>query len=211
MKFEKIVRGVVLAGFLILGACKSEPGLGKLSNDPIVATIYDMEEDFSQRSTFAIVDTVAISDNDEKSKLNSSDATKLINAVRQNMHNRGYYELTQDLDPDLLISIVLLKNTSISTIYYPGSWWGWYGGYYPYYPWWGGGYYPGYAYSYSYETGVQIIEMFDRRALPPSPSQPDAVKLIWSSYSGGILNNKPVSDAVQSIHQSFKQFSYITR
>lgn len=200
-----------MAGSLLLASCKSEPGVGKLSSKPVVATIYDAEENFSLRTTYAIVDTVALLDNSTESKLNSSDASKLIGAVKQNMDNRGYTEVAVGDDPDFVINIILLKNTNISTIYYPGSWWGWYGGYYPYYPWWGGGYYPGYAYTYSYDTGVQIIEMFDRREVSPSPSQPDAMKLVWSSYSGGMLNGRPVNDAVESIHQSFKQSSYITR
>ncbi|MCU0415554.1 MAG: DUF4136 domain-containing protein [Cytophagaceae bacterium] len=197
--------------FLVFFSCTWEPGVEELSTKPVVATIYDTEENFAERVTYAIVDTVGIVDNGDRSKLNSSDASKLIGAVKSNMDSRGYTEVATSADPDYVLNILLLKDTDVGYIYYPGYWWGFYGGYYPWYPWWGGGYYPGYSYAYTYETGVQIIEMFDRKELPPSPSQPNAAKLVWTSYSGGVLNSKPINDAVESINQSFKQSTYITR
>jgi hypothetical protein len=195
------------------GSCRSMPGADELSTKPIVATFYEENITYSKYTTYHIPDSVIlITDTKPKGeKIGTSDAAQLINKVKSNMNSRGFTYVDNSSNPDLYINMVLIKSKNISTIYYPGSWWGYYpGGYYPFYPWWGGGYYPGYSYTYSYDTGVQTIEMFDLKAtLPNSPTiQP---QLIWTSYSGGIVNTKPMNDCLQSIDDSFKQSQYIKK
>lgn len=199
---------------LAFSSCRSMPGANELSTMPVVATFYDQNAVYSKYSTYHIPDSIVLitDSKPDGENINATDAAKLIGRVKSNMDARGFTYVDNASDPDLFLNIVLIKSKNISTIYYPGYWWGYYpgGSFYPWYPWWGGGYYPGYGYTYSYDTGLQTIELFDLKATLPNSAtiQP---QLLWTSYSGGIINTKPINDCLQSIDDSFAQSKYIQK
>ena len=202
--------GIVL---VVMGGCAPDSGFTNVADYDVVVTHYDPEADYQTYTTFAVADTIMEYGKPEDDESQVPEALKnlIISELTAQMISYGY-TLENDPendDPDL----VLLAGITITNWtgyvpgypYYPGYGWGpWYP-YYPYYPGWGGGY------SYSYDTGTIMIDMFDFASWDQDTNDIDD---IWTCGINGILSSSSSynSDRVQdAIRQAFAQSPYLKK
>ena len=189
---------------LLVACSKYPPGVTRVQEDLVVYTQVDIQKDFNQFHTFAIVDSIAYIDNKDSVHILTPDAQAVLDQIVMNMQNRGFLKVGNNDKPDLGITVSVIKTTSTS-VYYPGWWWGYPGYYYPYY--WGypdyGYYYPYYpTYITSYSSGTIIIDMADFINITPDKKIPIA----WYGYIRALLTGGHTLDQVkQSIDQAFVQ------
>jgi len=195
-------------------SCRKEPNVSELSDDFLVATLYDQAADFSEYTTYKIVNQIGIITNDPNADtlLSPGIANQLINRVKSNMDARGYVNRSIDSTADLGINIFTVNQLNQSDVITPGYWWGYPGYYDPGY--WGCYncyyYYP-FSYSYTYNTGTVIIEIMDLKNVSLNN---DKVKIIWTGMGNGLLADyisTNVQYALNSIDQAFIQSPYIQR
>ncbi len=202
MKNLKII--LLPAVIFILAACtKYPPADSRMLEDLAVLTQYDVNTDFGQYHTFAIVDSIAyISDKDSGRYLDDN-ARALLNRISLNMINRGYLKVSKDDDPDFGINVSAIKILNV-TAYYPGWYWG-YPGYYPPY-WWGYGggyYYPYYPVYYTaYASGTLILDMINFKKKTTDEKYP----IVWNAFIRGLLTgDHTLGELESSIDQAFTQ------
>lgn len=201
----KLFLFILVAGLAIFASCsKYPPGVTRVQEDLVVYTQIDIQKDFNQFQTFAIVDSIAYIDDNDSSHILNPEAQKVLDQITLNMQNRGFLKVDKDQNPDLGISVSLIKTTNTS-VYYPGWWWA-YGGYYPPYYWgwddywWYYPYYPTYITSYS--AGTLLIDIADFINITPDKQIPIA----WFGYIRALLNGTHTMDQVTaSIDQAFIQ------
>jgi hypothetical protein len=212
MKFR---RGAVLAAALgimliIMGGCAPESEFTNVADYDVVVTRYDPDADYQKYTTFAVADTILEpgKPEDDDSELPSGLKSLLISEVETQMVRMGYTLETdpRSNDPDLVmvISVTQTKWTAYVPGYpmYPGYGWG---GWYPYYPW----YTPGYT--YSYDTGTILIDMYDFATLDDGTGDID---MIWTCGINGILSSSSSynTERVQNgIDQAFEQSPYLKK
>jgi hypothetical protein len=195
----------IILGMLAITACtKYPPASDRVTDDLVVYTKYDVNINFSDYKTFAIVPAVAYIDGKDSASLTTPEAMALLDRITTNMVSRGFTQVPATGDPDFGINVTAVKNTT-TTVYSPGWYWG-YPGYYP--PgWWG---YPGYGYSYpyyptyvtSYSSGTVIIDLADLKF----KTSDDKIMIRWNAYIRGLLNNSHTqSDVYTSVDQAFTQ------
>lgn len=211
---KKIAFLLLLVG--ISFGCRKEPNLSNLSDDFLVATLYDETADFGEYVTYKIVDQVGIVTNDPNGDtlLPANIANQLINRVKSNMNARGYTNLPFDstADADLGVNIFAINQLNEGNVISPGYWWGYPGYYDPYY--WGCYscyyYYP-FSYSYSYNTGTVVMEILD---LKNADANNDKVIVLWTGLGNGLLSNFNSINTqygLDAIDQAFIQSPYIQR
>lgn len=184
----------------------------------IAATHVNEDADFSEYTTFSVIDTIMHVTEDEEDDPNfSRDHDEFIIAeLRQNMLDMGYVELES---PDTINrpDLVLLVSAVSSDFYYYYSYypyyWDWYPGWgYPGwgYPGWG---YPGWGYPVyggSYSTGTLVVDMWDTDEVDPGSDEPTGI--IWTGVVDGILaGNDSQTEARldKQINQLFTQSPYL--
>jgi hypothetical protein len=200
---KKIVIPVLMAaGILAMTSCKKDP-VKNLEGDEgqIYITNHADSVNFSSFRTFSIADSVAVIENNRLlgKELSASDAA-YIQAVKDQLTQRGYTLVSKDQNPDLGITVSQVYNTSTGVIDY-GSY---YGSYDPYY--WGYGgygyYYPSYG-TYSITEGAISIDVFDLKDAKESNKIGD----IWSGLLRG-TGVFSVSAANNGVKALFDQSSY---
>ncbi|MFC2102216.1 DUF4136 domain-containing protein [Bacteroidota bacterium] len=201
----KIITLVLITSMGILVSCSKYPAdVTRLQEDLVVYTQVDIQKDFNQFKTFAIVDSIAYVDDKDSGHILDASAKAVLDQIVTNMQNRGFTKVGNNDKPDLGITVSVIKTTN-TTVYYPGWWWGYPGYYYPGY--WG---YPGYGYYYpyyptyitSYSSGTLIIDMADFINLTPDKKIPIA----WFAYIRALLTGGHTLDQItQSIDQAFIQ------
>jgi uncharacterized protein DUF4136 len=196
---------------LILVRCNRAPDTSKLSSDFVVVTNFDNTADFGSYQTFVLPPYVAlITSNANDTILDPQYGDQIIAAVKTNLESRGYTEVPNDKTAHLGVAITALKEVTIVSGWYPGSWWGYpgWGGCYWYYCGWYP-YYPPYYPTYVYKTGSVIVELVDLK----NASQADnKLHVIWTNWNGGALGSTStdLANALKSIDQGFVQSPYIT-
>jgi Domain of unknown function (DUF4136) len=202
-----------LLSLALLSSCYKYPDTSQLSSNFVVLTNYDNAANFKSYKTFILPPYVGlISSTSSDSILDPQYGDQILSAIQTNLTARGYTEVPNNHTADLGVSAVALKETTIVTGWYPGSWWG--------YPGWGGCYwyycgyypiYPPYYTTYVYQTGSLIIELVDLKNLPP-PSEGNKLDVLWTNWNGGALGSSSTNlqNALQSINQAFVQSPYIS-
>ena len=198
---------------IVMGGCAPDSGFTNVTDYDVVVTHYDPEADYQTYTTFAVADTIlelGKPDGDE-SQVPPALKDLIISEITAQMIGYGY---TLENDPEtnppdlvLVAGITITKWTGYSPgyPYYPGYGWGpWYP-YYPWYPGWGGGY------SYSYDTGTIITDMFDYATLDEESGDID---IIWTGGMNGILSSSGSYNAERvqdGIRQAFDQSPYLKK
>lgn len=144
---------------------------------------YDSDFNFSTSLTYSLPDEVIRIDDEifndgEPEYLDAIFADAILSNVRSNLNAKGWTEVDEANDPDIVILPSAFDETFLYT-YNPG-YWGWY---YPgYFPGWGW-YYP-YTPSYvgGYTTGTVLLQM-----TVPSQIQNDEVPVVWVAAFNGLL------------------------
>jgi len=197
--------------FLLLIRCNRAPNTDKLSTDFVVLTNFDNKANFKDFQTFVLPPYVSlISDNSSDSILDPQYGDPILAAIKTNLEARGYTQVANNHTADLGVGAVALKEVTIVSGWYPGSWWGYggwggcywyYCGYYPVYP----PYYP----TYVYKTGSVIVDLVDLKHIP---DQEQKLNVVWTNWNGGALgvSSSDLQNALQSIDQAFVQSPYLT-
>jgi len=201
---KKIVIPVLMAaGILAMTSCKKDP-IKNLEGDEgqIYVTNHSDSVNFSSFKTFSIADSVAVIQNNRLlgKELSASDAA-YVQAVKDQLTQRGYTLVSNNQNPDLGITVSQVYNTSTGVIDY-GSY---YGAYDPYY--WGYGgygyYYPSYYGTYSITEGAMSIDVFDLKDAKES----NKINVVWSGLLRG-TGVFSVSAANNGVKALFDQSSY---
>lgn len=230
--------------FIILGllttSCYKEQETVSLDEYDITLTSYDTEFDFETYSTFLVRDSVMIisdylTDEEIEDFYTNGTSEEIRNEIINKFKSLGHTEVTDDQDPDFMISPSILMSKQTGVSYYPGYWWGypgywgWYGGYYKstnyyYPPYWG---YPSWgATYYSYKTGTIVLEMADgdsvrayREWLENAGENPDSneapvIEFKWIAQIDGILSSTAdynISRAQRGFNEAFEQSPYLKK
>jgi hypothetical protein len=183
----------------------------------LAGTHYDEEVDFSQFSTFHLVDTIihVTEDGEDDPNLDREHDEFILELIRENMLDLGYTEVVA---PDSLNrpDVALLVEAMTVDWYTYYSYWYDYWGWYPGWGWWGPGYpiypgypwYPGGGYYNSYTTGTLIIEMLDTDI----PANDDPPNVVWMGLIDGILTysgSGAQARLEKQINQVFDQSPYL--
>jgi len=201
---KKIVIPVLMAaGILAMTSCKKDP-VKNLEGDEgqIYVTNHADSINFASFKTFSITDSVSVIQNNRflGKELSASNAA-YIQAVKDQLTQRGYTLVSKDQNPDLGVTVSQVYNTSTGVIDYGA----YYGGYDPFY--WGYGgygyYYPSYYGTYSVTEGAMSIDVFDLKDANESKS----IKDVWSGLlrGTGVFSVSAANNGVQAL---FAQSSY---
>src|ERR1043165_6654803 len=141
------------AGLLALTSCKKDP-VKNLQGDEgqIYITKHADSVNFGSFHTFSIADSVAVINNNRyQGKVITDVDSAYINAVKNQLVQRGYTQVSREQSPDLGITISRIYNTSTGVFDYGSYWDPYYGSYWdPYY--WGYGGDGGFFSSYYFST-----------------------------------------------------------
>lgn len=211
----KKVFPMLFAAALLLAACEKTPDTGKLDDDYLVYTDYDAETDFAKFTTFYVPDSVLIIDNSSNKPkfLYGTPASELIIAnYVKGMEQAGYVRTLDKANADLGMQVSYVEDTYSFRYYNNYPWWYGYPWYWNFGYWgnWGGWYWP-YSITYSYSTGSVLGELVDL-TLPESTSK--QLRVVWSSYISGLLNNDGTlntTEVKQAIEQAFSQSPYLKK
>ena len=201
----KILIILFAVGLVYFSSCtKYPPNVTRLQEDLVVYTQVDLETDFNQFNTFAIVDSIAYIDNKDSGRILTPDAKAVLDQIILNMQNRGFVKVDKGDNPNLGITVSVIKTTNTS-VYYPGWYWGYPGYYYP--PYWGYPnswyYYPYYpTYISSYSTGTLLIDMLDFVNI----NEDDQIPVVWFAYIRAVMTGyHTIGEITGSIDQAFLQ------
>lgn len=193
----------------IFAGCAKNP-IKNLNDEEsrIYITNYDSTAQFSQFKTYSISDSVAVvSDGELKKKSINDTYAAFIEAVKNNMEQRGYTLVDKSAQPDIGINISEVINSYTGIISYP-SYWGYYNSYWDPYYWGYGGYnyyfpYASYA-VYDIKEGALSIDMVDLK----DAGSDKQIKGIWNGLirGSGIFNAQTAASQVDAL---FDQSPYI--
>ncbi len=195
----------------LLGSCTKDP-LKNMTNEEsrIYITNYDSTVNFGAFKTYSISDSVAVVSNGslQKKTLTETDAA-FIEAIKDNMQERGYQLVAKEEQPDLGINISTVFNDQTGVISYP-SYWGYYNSYWDPYYWGYGGYdyyfpYASYA-VYQIREGALSVDMVDMK----DAGNDKKIEGVWNGLIRGeaIFN---ASTAASQVKALFDQSPYIRK
>jgi hypothetical protein len=201
-----------LAGFFMLTValvgCRKDPLRDMTGEESrIYITNRDSTVNFNTFKTYSISDSVTVISNNQLEGRESTDLDDLfIQAVKQQMSDRGYTLVERDAKPDLGINVSRLYNSSTGVISYPDYWGGYYDYYDPFY--WG---YPGYGYNfpgyygvYEITEGALSVDILNFKDAEASKT----IEGIWNGLvrGSGVFNS---GNAGNNIKALFDQSPYI--
>lgn len=200
--------GLALLASALLAGCYPN-GPEYIEEYDLVLTNYSPDYDFTTRTTYALPDSVVkitgnLEEGEAPEMVSPTYANPILNSIRENMNARGWQEVGEAEDPDVILLPSVFTSTTVS-YYYDYWYWGWY---YPYYGygWYYPGYYPGYVTSYT--TGTLLIQMTDPNDIPAT----DNVPVVWTAAFNGLAEGS-TSTLVQRINdavdQAFEQSEYL--
>lgn len=212
---KKLIILLGLSTMFILSSCDNDDTL--IEDFDQVSVKYDDDKDFSEITTFTIIDTVVqimdtmhIVDNNLEISHKYDDHTLAL--VKENMIALGYeyVEATLEADPDVVMSVSVMAATHLAAYYgwdyywgYPGYGYPWYP-YVPYYPW-------GYPTSYytAYDAGSIFIDMHDITQL----DEEDGIPVVWASVIEGLYYNsstKSTEDRISDgVNTAFSKSTFL--
>lgn len=209
MKIIKSIAGCVAVGVFTLSSCAKDPLKDLSDNDSrIYITNYDSTTSFSSFKTYSISDSVAVVDNGTLQKHIATEAeAAIIQAIKNNMNERGYQLVNKSGNPDLGINVTKIVSTQTGLVSYP-SYWDYYNSYWdPYY--WG---YGGYDYYFPYASyvvyqvreGALSVDLIDLK----DASGDKTIKGVWNGVirGQGIFNTDNAAAQVKAL---FDQSAYL--
>lgn len=201
--FSSSLRGLLgLALVLGLARCNTDP-LKDLSaeDSQTFITNYEQSAPFGTYRTFAIRDSVYVVNNDQRSTSASDRDLTFLNRVIENLTQRGYARADSGRQPDLVVDVARITESSVQAVSNPNFWgpgWGGWGG-------WGGGFFYPPAYSF-YEVResywyVQIADLKNRGSASQST-------VVWNAQvrGGGIFDTGQLTRVVDAV---FAQSPYL--
>lgn len=207
---KKIVITVLVAtGILAMTSCRKDP-VKNLSGDEglIYITKHSDSVSFSSFRTFSIADSVAVINNNKlEGKVRTDVDAAYINAVKDQLVQRGYTQVNKSQNPDLGITISRIYNTSTGVFDYGSYWDPYYGSYWDPYYWGYGGYgynFPSYYYgTYSITEGALSIDIFNLK----DAKENKTISSIWNGLirGSGVFSVPTAANGVKAL---FDQSAY---
>ena len=232
----KLIYLSILLLSMSLSSCYKQQEEATLQDYDITLTYYDTDFNFKAYNTFAIRDSVVlISDyltpKQQKEFYTKGTSDNIIAKINSELIALGYTKTETNEEADFIINPTVTLMEQTDYYYSPGWWWGYpgyWGGYwkgtdyyyYPYYP------YYGYSYSYTYQTGTLIIEMFngdsyrayidwmEENGPDGDHSDAPAVELNWTAHVEGIAGSDAEYNkdrAKIGIEEAFNQSPYLKK
>jgi hypothetical protein len=116
---KKILLTVAVVSAFV--SCRNLPDFDELTYKPIVVTNHAANADFSAYQTYYLSNTLhSIGDDIGDSIMNPSDAAPILNAIANNMNDRGYVRESNPALADLDLNVLAIKVTNVATMY-PGT------------------------------------------------------------------------------------------
>ena len=193
---------IVFVGALV-SACSWGPGALDETRDQILTVARKGETaNFSNYHSFAITDSITVSQDGVKYRLNNDTTDMIIAQIVVNMNKYGYTQVVPSNNPDLLVDVSYIKKTN--TYMYPGYWndwdWWWDSFNYPWHSWDTFYPYPMPNFISSYTTGSLIIEVADVVSVATESSVP----IVWHGLVREILNGTHTQqELISSIDEVF--------
>lgn len=192
-----------LALVLGLARCNTDP-LKDLSaeDSQTFITNYERSAAFNTYRTFAIRDSVYVVENGQSRSSTSDRDLTFLNRVIENLTQRGYVRAPAGQQPDLVVNVARITESSVQAVTNPNFWgpgWGGWGG------WGGGGFFfpPSYSFfevreSYWY---AQIADLKNRGTASQST-------VVWNAQirGGGIFDVGQLTRLVDAV---FAQSPYL--
>ena len=197
----------IAAAIISMSACTKQP-LNHLTDDEsrLYISNHDDSVSFNAFKTFSIADSVAvISNNRLRGKALTDVDSAYINAVKQQMIQKGYTLVANNQSPDLGVDVSRIYNTYTGVVDYSGYGGDYYGYWDPYY--WG---FPGYGYYfpsygvYQVSEGALEVDILDLK----DASADKQIKDIWSGLIRG-TGVFDVANAQSGVQSLFDQSSYL--
>lgn len=202
------IRALGLVSMALLAGCYPQ-GPEYIDEYDLVLTNFSPTFDFTTTTTYSLPDSVIkisgdLIDGENPDMVSPVYGDEILDDIRQNMNERGWEEVDEANDPDVILLPSVFTSTTVS-YYYDSYYWGWY---YPYYGY--GWYYPGYypAYVTSYTTGTLMIQMTD----PNDPAASDNIPVVWTAAFNGLAEGSTSGLVVridEAIDQAFDQSAYL--
>jgi len=209
MKKKGWLAGGALLTIIAFGSCRKDP-LNNLTNDEsrIYISNYDTTANFSSYTTFSIVDSVdVIEDNQLTGREKSPFDSTVVSTIGAILKQRGYQQVSRESSPDLAVNVSRVYNTTTGIFSY-GDYWDYYGGYWdPYYWGYGGyGYYPPYyaVGAYSITSGGLEIDVLD---LKNAAAHGNKITAIWTGLARGEQVFR-TANAAAEVQALFDQSAY---
>ena len=216
MKNVFLILSVSLVGGMLLNGCAKNP-LDDMTQEEsrIYITQRDSSAVFDSYHTFAIVDSVAVVNNEGEGKELTDGDIQLLQLLVDKMQERGYTLVDSSQQPDLGINASRISHTYLNAVPYPYDYWG-YPGYwdpgiwgYPGYDYYfppGFGYYPPSFMYYNTQSDVMAIDIID---LKNTNKDKGELKAIWNaSLKGeGVLNPSNYPAEITAV---FEQSPYLS-
>jgi hypothetical protein len=210
MKIKKLMKKIILfssVAFLFITGCRKSPDFDDLSYQFLVSTSLDKQASFGSYQTFAISNAVKnLGGTGADSILTGPEADQLIQTVVANMVAKGYSQVNIIDNPDLGLTISVVKDVNVVVSGYPGWWDGYYGGCYWYYYCYG--YYYPWTTVYTYTTGTIMVNMYDLEHADDNGT----LNGIWNITALGALGSSPSTNlalGIEAINQGFEQSPYL--
>lgn len=210
MKSLKLIVGCSIVTAAAFSSCSKDPLKNLSENDSrIYITNYDSTVDFNAFKTYSIADSVAIiNDGNVEKRIATNAEAAIIQAIKDNMQQRGFQLVNKDNAPDLGVNITKIISTRTGVVSYP-SYWGYYNSYWDPYYWGYGGYDYYFPYSsyavYQVREGALSIDMVDLK----DAGSGKTIKGIWNGLirGEGIFN---MANAAAQVKALFDQSAYLT-
>ena len=190
---------------LMMASCTKDP-LKNLSAEEsrIYITQRDSSVNFASFNTFSIADSVAyINNNQVVSRFTAVDAA-FIAAIKRQMQQRGFVEVSRTQNPDLGITVSRVYNTYQGIVEYTDYYYDYWD---PFYWGYGGSsyYFPSYFGVYQVTEGALSIDVLNLR----DARSTNQIKSIWNGFirGSGIFNEPAVNSQVEAL---FVQSPYLT-
>ncbi len=206
-----VIAALVTTGVLAMTGCRKDP-VKNLEGDEglIYITKHSDSVNFGTFRTFSIADSVAvISNNQLEGKVRTDVDAAYINAVKDQLVQRGYTLVGRDQDPDLGVNISRIYNTSTGLFDYGAYWDPFYGSYWDPFYWGYGGYgyyFPSYFVgTYSITEGAMSIDIFNLR----DAKQTNRISSVWNGLVRGssVFNVQTAGNGVKALFDQSTYFS----
>lgn len=165
------------------------------SDTDVITTFMKKGASFADKKTYALPDTVAyVDENDRVSPLDPPTSSYILDAIQNNMQKYGYTRVNNPDNADVVVAALATKTQWSAGTCYPW-YWDW---------WWG---YPGWCYpvAYTYDAGTIVIVMVE-----PNTGGGKATPLWIAAMNGLIDSNTSTRDRItRAIDQAFAQSPYL--
>jgi hypothetical protein len=206
-----VIAALLTTGVLAMTSCRKDP-VKNLEGDEglIYITKHSDSVNFGTFRTFSIADSVAvISNNQLEGKVRTNVDAAYIDAVKNQLVQRGYTQVGREQNPDLGVAISRIYNTSTGLFDYGAYWDPYYGSYWDPYYWGYGGYgyyFPSYYVgTYSITEGAMSVDIFNLR----DAKQTNKISSVWNGLVRGssVFNVQTAGNGVKALFDQSTYFS----